>query len=391
MQVFFALFIINDEDLSGTMELDEFLSVLESLGMTSCDPLTAKLLMDEHDRGGTGSISGGEFSMIMVHQFCRTDLPRGSMVVKATGQPWPIASSGKCVIEMRFVIDVASSFDVGSDDGVDGLLQGIVQAKTSEQRDIMFNQACTSPYFFLTSDQAQLLFDTAVSSGLSKLPLDMIVSILPQIVNEEQVIRFLDMNLTDLGKLALRIKMGPLYNAFVGLPTGHYCIDFSKTLDRMGSKRLAAVSVNENKTTRAAGINLSQKGNWTNFRNEVIGNNYYTSTPIAVNGQWFAAPPSSGELRFDYVSTRRALVGTLPLADARFAHLVEHMGLRSILELRPVADHWAEQVQAAQAALQAGQAGLVAGANMRQLMQVGSLSPLFIYPSHLFYFLPVLS
>ena len=67
----------------------------------------------------------------------------------------------------------------------------------------------------------------------------MIIAIMLQIVNEEQVNRFLDQNLNDAGKLALRVRMGPLYNAFfVGLPTGHYFIDFNTTLHVIRCQRL---------------------------------------------------------------------------------------------------------------------------------------------------------
>ena len=119
------------------------------------------------------------------------------------------------------------------------LINGILKAQTGEQKDILFAQACSSPYFFLTAEQAQLLFDDASVAGLSKHPLDMIIAIMPQVVNEEQVNRFIDQNLTERGKLALRVRMGPLYNAFVGLATGFYFIDFEKKLDEMGAKRLA--------------------------------------------------------------------------------------------------------------------------------------------------------
>lgn len=374
-EVFFALFIINDVDCSGSMDVDEFISTLISLGLEGCDRVTAMKLMEEHDRDRSGTIDAGEFAMIMVNEFCRTDQPRGTIVEKTTSRPWPIPATGQAVLEVKFIIDSASIFDVGSEDGVETLIQGIVGARTSDQKDILFEQACTSPYFFFTADQAQLLFDEAMGAGLSKLPLDMIISILPQIVNEEQTNKFLDANLNDVGKLALRCKIGPLYNAFVGIPTGHYFIDLSKTLDRMGSKRLAAVSVSEARTARIAGANLSQKGNGTNFRNEIIGQNYFTSTPIAVSGQWFADCPKVGELRLDYVSTKRVLAGTLPLAPKRFQQLVESLDLHSIFKWKPCAEELASEIQVAQEALSIMQTSRSGDAEsgMREIMKIHAL------------------
>lgn len=352
-EVFFALFSINDADHSESMDVNEFISTLDSLGMPGCDLLTAKRLMDEHDKDRSGAIDGSEFAMIMVHEFCRGDQPRGTLVEKQTSKPWPTPSSGSVILDVKFVIDSASAFDVGSDGGISTLIQGMVSARTSEQKDVLFQQACTSPYFFFSADQAQQLLDAALGAGLTMMPLDMIIAILPQIVNEEQTNRFLDQNLNAMGKLALRVKMGPLYNAFVGLPTGHYIVDLKKTLDRMGSKRLAAVSVREARDAKVAGANLSQKGNGTNFRNEMLGQNLNVSVPMAVSGQWFADLPASGELRFDYVSTKRVLVGTLPLSSGRLRKFVERLGLKSIMENMELAEGFMTRIDEAEGLLHA--------------------------------------
>ncbi len=57
-EVFFSLFVINDADMSGTMDLDEFLETLASLGKTDYDKDAAKRLMGEYDRDDSGKISG---------------------------------------------------------------------------------------------------------------------------------------------------------------------------------------------------------------------------------------------------------------------------------------------------------------------------------------------
>ena len=332
IEVFSALFVLNDVNNDETMDIDEFIETLSSLGYEDFDKGAAVTLMAEHDRDLSGTIDGSEFAMIMVKEFCRTDMPRGVMVDSVTKKPWVLPADGIVIVDVRFEIDAPSSYDVGSDDGIMTLIKGIKDAKTGEQKDILFLQACTSPYFFLTAEQAQILFDDSKDAGLSRHPFDMIIAIMPQIVNEEQVNRFLDMNLSESGKLSLRVRMGPLYNAFIGLPTGHYFIDFEKTLDTMGAKRLAALSVNESKATRVIGANTSQKGNGSNFRNEMKGA-WGKQEPIIVDGQWFANPPEHGELRFDYVSTKRPLVGTLPLPSHRLQRLVKKLELHTMVPL----------------------------------------------------------
>ena len=134
---------------------------------------------------------------------------------------------------------------IGEDHGIDNIIQSIRNAKTDEQKEILFQNTTSSPYFFLSFDQAQLLFEEM--QALNRLPLDLMANILPQIVNEDQAIKFVDANLNSRGKFALRIKLGQLYNSYVGLHTGHYAIDMKQPDQRNGGRRLGAISVTEGK------------------------------------------------------------------------------------------------------------------------------------------------
>ena len=111
--------------MSGTMELEEFLETLASLGKPGFDPDAAKRLMDEHDKDESGSIDANEFGMIMLNEFCQTDLPRGDLVDASTGMPWEIPQSGHCVIQLSYQCDVPTLFDIGEDHGIDNIIQSI--------------------------------------------------------------------------------------------------------------------------------------------------------------------------------------------------------------------------------------------------------------------------
>jgi hypothetical protein len=259
----------------------------------------------------------------MLTEFCQTDLPRGDLVDASTGKPWEIPSSGHCVIQLSYQCDVPTLFDIGEDHGIDTILQSIRDAKTDEQREILFQNTTSSPYFFLSFDQAQLLFEEM--QGLNRLPLELMANILPQIVNEEQANKFIDTNLNDRGKLALRMKLGQLYNSYVGLHTGHYCIDMKAPEQRNGGRRLGAICVTEGKFAQQAGSNTSQKGNRSNFRNEKLG---YTS--VDVTGRWFASVNTTQTLHCDYVSTMKPRKGTIPMTDARLERIIETLQLRDI-------------------------------------------------------------
>jgi hypothetical protein len=57
---------------------------------------------------------------------------------------------------------------------------------------------------------------------LNNTKLEMIQKILPQMVNSEETVKFIDENLDDEEKLILRVTMGSLYNVFNGVYTGIY-------------------------------------------------------------------------------------------------------------------------------------------------------------------------
>lgn len=337
-EIFFALFVINDADMSGTMELDEFMETLASLGKPDYDRENLKRLMGEYDRDESGSIDANEFGTIMLNEFCRTEMPRGELVDVTTGLPWEIPQTGHLLIQLSYVCDAPTLYDIGADHGIDNIISSIREAKTDEQRDILFQNTTSSPYFFLSLEQAQMLFD--VMQGLNRVPLDLMASILPQVVNDEQAVKFIDNNLNDYGKIALRVKIGPLYNVFVGLPTGHYAFDMKIPAHRNGGRRLGAISVSEAKVTRAQGIVSSQKGNFSNFRNEKFG-----TANVDVTGKWFASPAlqdSMKVLRCDYVSTTRPRKSTQPMSDSRFDRFVEQLNLeemRNVWDRLTLKDH----------------------------------------------------
>jgi hypothetical protein len=64
----------------------------------------------------------------------------------------------------------------------------------------------------------------------------------------------------EYGKLELRVQLGPLYNAYVGVPTGHYVIDLEDPAAVKGGVRLGATSVSESHYCKAVGTNTSQRG-----------------------------------------------------------------------------------------------------------------------------------
>jgi hypothetical protein len=309
--------------MSGTMDIDEFLETLAFLGKTDYDRDAAQRLMGEYDRDDSGTMDANEFGTVMLNEFCRTEIPRGELVDVTTSKPWVIPTNGNSVIQLSYHCDVPTVYDIGADHGIDNIIKSIREAKTDEQREILFQNTTSSPYFFLSFDQAQLLFEEM--QMLNRLPLDLLANILPSIVNEEQAIKFIDTNLNDLGKFAFRCKIGPLYGVFVGLYTGHYNFDLRVPSQRNTARRLGAVSVTEGKNARQASLVSSQKANFSNFRNEKLG-----GLCVDITGRWFAVAANSNQgkvLHCDYVSTSKPRKGQPHMSDQRFEKLVQHLNL----------------------------------------------------------------
>lgn len=317
--IFYAIFQIHDVDHSASMDLDEFLSAILYLGV-EFDRKYGKKLIRDFDVDKSGTIDDQEFAMIMVNEFCRTDVARGELVEQNTKKPWSVPVTGELIVEVFYQCESASIYDVSHDEGIHSVIKAIHDAPTTEQREVIFEQATTSPYYFMSAQQALMLFEEMGKHDNSHLTV--LSRVLPQLVTSEQCHRFVDSVLNHDGKFALRVLMGSSYNILMGLPTGHYFFDLRYRQRRIEGRSLSAIWAEEVKYMRAQGVDTSQRGNYSNFRNETIG-----GVAIALTSHWFASAPTTGKLRLDYVSTVRPKVGLWPLSNSRFE------ALKGILEL----------------------------------------------------------
>lgn len=323
-QIFYAIFQINDIDGSHTMDLEEFIAALLSLGV-DFERKYAKKLFKDFDLDRSGTVDSQEFAMIMVNEFCRTDVPRGELLETTTKKPWPIPVTGELIIEVFYQCELASIYDVSHDEGIHSVIKAIHDAPTTEQREVIFEQATSSPYYFMSAQQALMLFEEMGKHNNSHL--DVLSRVLPQLVSSEQCHRFIDSVLNNEGKFALRVMMGQIYNVLMGLPTGHFTFDLRNKQDQIEGRALSAVWAEEAKYMKKFNVDTSQRGNNSNFRNES-----YNGTPIALTAYWFASCPKTGVVRCDYVSTIRPKLGLWPISDKRFIAMKEMLNLEIIQE-----------------------------------------------------------
>jgi hypothetical protein len=107
----------------------------------------------------------------------------------------------------------------------------------------------------------------------------------------------------------LESRMGHYFNFSPNNPTGHYRLNMLSPADRLIAVRLIQISIEEKKarcnSPTTEFINTSQKGDWDNWRNEVIEVIGDGSGPQAFDfddSKPTSLPPV-GILEFDYVST----------------------------------------------------------------------------------------
>ena len=334
-EFFFALFQVADDDKSGLVTIDELIQIMHDLGVP-VDVYKAKRIMRDYDVDDSGTIDADEFGMAMVKEFCNLDPPKKKCVLRSTGEPWEIPNTGKVTITMVYECDEPSSRDVPSDDSVDLLIVSLQNARTHDERDSIFNNICRSPYYFLTTEHAQLVFDEIRKTTEDFLAV--VPSILCQMVSPQHARRFIDSNFTDLGKLALRVRIGPIYNAYLGNTTGHYTFNLKLIDDRTAGQRLAAIASNQEKYAKSMGVHTSQKGDQSSFRNEMLENVGSLATPPS----WWGSCPSAGKLSCDFTSMFRPPEGSTPISDSRFSGIINKFNLKDILPLKERLDSYHE-------------------------------------------------
>lgn len=124
--------------------------------------------------------------------------------------------------------------------------------------------------------------------------------------------------------MRLKRDFGASLRPILGNPNGYYILDLSKEMDRMCLERLLEISTTAgNKRMENSKIgygrvgDLSQKGNWSSFRNELLNGEPVTLSPS------FAQPiPLSGKLEFDFSGAGRPNRDALVVSDVRVVKIL---------------------------------------------------------------------
>ena len=124
--------------------------------------------------------------------------------------------------------------------------------------------------------------------------------------------------LNQLERKQVEKKLGQFYYFNSKNPTGHYKLNLSVEFERLVAVRLADVNNTEKLAQRLEGkLDLTQKGNWENFRNETFDGEKW----VYASG-WKV--PHRGIFEFDYVSTVRPESEAEPMGLEEFDEFVRN-------------------------------------------------------------------
>lgn len=226
-------------------------------------------------------------------------------VIKGTNTPYTIPNAGFVRVEFKQTSPVPKLDMAIHSSPLKTLLLIVVFAKNEQDRKLWLSLLCKDLYF--TTLQCQHIIDTLESKkvlgagGLTKI--EVFEAVWTRIIDNENKYEFLNANLDKKTKKEFIGKMSFEQFKFNWKnPTGHYRINLMDKSSFALMQQLIAINDTETRYSERSSRrgDTSQKGNWFNFRNEVMD-----GVEFSIDREFTLNLPTSGILEFDYVSTSR--------------------------------------------------------------------------------------
>lgn len=323
--IFRGAFRVVDQDNSGKLDGQEIKECGKLLGLEIDSEEANRIIVGFDD--GDGLLSESEFVSYMLSLFLLPpDRVRGPLLDCSTQEPWAPPEIGFLSIVFESDPSIPSLDEVGSDEGVEGLLKIIRDAPTDTERAIMFEMAtdrgANGGYF--TAAQAQRVIDTCGQTArLDKY--DLCRRLSETMASPADCSHIIGANLTPALGVALWCEVGPAaFRWCVGNLTGSYAMDLSVHRDRSDFLRLAgSVHAERIKSRNDGRPDTSQRGSWSGgFRNvRINGLEIEDFDPL----NSIATLPKKGIITFDVVSLTRPFRTDKPISGLRFAALLKSL------------------------------------------------------------------
>eukprot|EP01038_Epipyxis_sp_PR26KG_P005119 gene5119-7131_t len=338
IQLAVKLFQEVDQDGSGEIDIDELKILVQRLGLTMTDKRIGEL-MKRYDDDQTGKIEIQEFLLILRDQYRDAigrlrDMSETSIMILKSNNSINYIPPDYGVMRIftrdgfvrKAIHRVMTSMDR---EHLSALLTEVTGAGASSFTSVgIVSSALSGAKIRL--DEALATLDKIVESSSSLDKVKALAQIVPQMNDTIEAQMFVQSVLGDNDRsemLRLKREMGAALKPILGAPNGYYKLDLSREMDRLCVGRLIEISstyahIRSQKCKISYGRvgDLSQKGNWSSFRNEM-----FNGQPITINAAFCTPIPRSGKLEFDFSGGGRPTRDVLPCSDIRIVKiLVSH-------------------------------------------------------------------
>ncbi|RLN95075.1 hypothetical protein BBJ28_00012329 [Nothophytophthora sp. Chile5] len=299
-----------DCDASGFIDEHELCAGMRKLGLQFRDDDVPRYVA-LYDLDGTGTIELDEFVELM-ESFNLNEADGGfarECVDLETNRRFEIPTEGRMQLDFVDLHVSAGNDSAHSEAGVERLIENIAASTNKTQ---MLAMAKTGLVF--KAHEAQLLLE-AVRDVCDTS--QAVTTLLPNMVDARNTYALLEHNLSAAERLRVQHLMGQALPPMLALASGHYRIDLSNDLDRIALKKLVE---NSNRTAflrkKEGRKDTSQHANYHGFRNEVLN-----GKSVVLEPKFLDAAPRFGLLELDYVQIGRAPIH--PLSAKRFEQMLQ--------------------------------------------------------------------
>ncbi|KAE9000080.1 hypothetical protein PR003_g19668 [Phytophthora rubi] len=284
-----------DKDESGFIDESELRVGMRKLGLQFREDDVPRYVA-LYDLDGTGTIEMDEFVELM-ESFNLDEIDGGfarECVDVETNLPFEIPTEGRLQLDFVDLHVSLGNDSAQSDASVERLIENISSSKNKTQMLFMAKAGLV-----FKAHEAQLLLE-AVRDVCDTS--QAVVALLPHIVDPRNAYTLMEHNLSSADRLRVQHIMGQALQPMLGLASGHYRIDLSNDMDRITLRKLVE---NSNRTAflrKKAGVkDTSQHTNYHGFRNEVLHGKSFILEP-----KFLDTAPKFGYLELDYVQLGRA-------------------------------------------------------------------------------------
>ncbi|OWZ13127.1 hypothetical protein PHMEG_00013605 [Phytophthora megakarya] len=304
-----ALFHELDNDDSGFIDENELHEGMRKLGLQFRDEDVPRYVA-LYDLDGTGTIEMEEFVELM-ESFNLDEMDGGTRecVDIETNQPFKIPTEGRLQLDFVDLHVSAGNDTTQTDASVERLIENISASKNKTQMLLM----AKTGLIFKAHEAQQLVEAVRDVCDASQA----VIALLPHMVDTRNAYTLMERNLGSADRLRVQHIMGHALQPILGMSSGHYRIDLSNDLDRVTLKKLVE---NSNRTAflrkKEGKKDTSQHTNYHGFRNEVLH-----GKPVILEPKFLDTAPRFGYLEFDYIQLGRSPFHAL--SNTRFEQMLQ--------------------------------------------------------------------